>query len=77
MQKGDNVEYRSLARPVYNAVVTSVWPDGAFVDLAVNAGAKEPVPVRAIAWKGLGNYILNSLSSNEATHGTLLYCSEC
>ena len=44
VQKGDEVSYRSLAGPVYDAVVTGVRPSG-FVDLAVDVGAKEPYPL--------------------------------
>lgn len=46
-QKGDEIAYRSIAGPVYDAVVTAVGPPG-FVDLDVEIGAKEPWPLRAI-----------------------------
>jgi hypothetical protein len=47
VRKGDAVAYRSIAGPVYAAVVADVRPCG-FVDLDVNVGTKEPVRLNAI-----------------------------
>ena len=46
VQKGDEVRYRSIAGPVYDAV-TKMLPAG-FVDIEVNIDTKEPVPVHAV-----------------------------
>lgn len=45
---GDAVAYRSFAGPVYDAVVTKVWPNG-FYDLCVLIPElKEPMPLAAV-----------------------------
>ena len=53
VQKGDEVFYRSLAGPVYDAVVTRVR-DAGFVDLDVDIGTKEPFPLHAIRIERIG-----------------------
>lgn len=51
VRKGDSVSYRSMAGPVYEAVVTGIGPEG-FVDLDVHIGGQEPIPLRAVGiWR--------------------------
>ena len=47
LSRGDRVKYRSIAGPVYDAVVVAVEPAG-FVSLDVDIGGKEPWPIKAV-----------------------------